>query len=89
MTITITAHAVDRFIQRIDPAATPAQARAEILSHEPAIVKAAEFGCRCVKLGCGARLLLRGYDVVTVLSAKQGRDREMMARPAYSIVGRL
>lgn len=87
--ITITVHACQRFIERIDRAASLDQARAEILSHERAIIKAADFGCRVVKLGCGGRLLLRGATVVSVLSREQGRDREMMARPAYSIVGRI
>lgn len=65
--IVITAHAAQRYIERIDPSATTEQARAEIASHEKAIVAAANFGCQCVRLGSGAKLILDGLAVVTVI----------------------
>lgn len=68
MNIVVTAHAAQRFIERINPTLTTEQARAEIASHERAIVAAANFGCRCVRLGSGAKLVLSGTSVVTVIT---------------------
>ena len=66
--VIITAHAAARFIERINPLLTTEQARAEIAAHEKAIVTAANFGCRCVRLGSGAKLVLDGFSVVTVIT---------------------
>lgn len=89
MTVHITTHAAQRYQQRINPRLSIEEARAAIALSERAIETAIDFGAHVVKLGCGGRLILRGDSVVTVLSAHEGREREMMALPAYSIVGRM
>lgn len=68
----ITQHAVDRYIERVDPVA-PAKARAAIEAAFPVIRKAAAFGCDTVVLGNGGRLVLQGDVVVTVLPKRYGR----------------
>jgi len=70
--VTVSAHAARRWIERVDPAATLDDARAIIHTHDRAIAKAAAFGCETVVLGCGARLILDGANVVTVLARGQG-----------------
>lgn len=62
----VAARAVARFIERIDPRLTPADARARIEASASAIEAAARFGCTRVRQGCGARLILVGDHVVTV-----------------------
>jgi len=64
----VTHHAVDRFIERVNPRLTAAQAEAEMLRAERAVSIAAGFGCSTVRLGCGAKLVLKGETVVTVLA---------------------
>ena len=73
--ICITAHAASRFVERIDPALTVDQARDAIRAHEPMIARAADFGCSAIKLGCGARLVLDGLSVVTVVAPERQRRR--------------
>lgn len=63
--IHITYHAVQRWIERVE-AVSFDEAVVAILRHTPAILTAIEMGCCCVKLGCGARLVLDGARVVTV-----------------------
>jgi hypothetical protein len=63
--IFVTAHAVERFQQRVAPLPWE-EAKAAILSHSPAIEAAADFHCPIVKLGDGSRLALDGHRVVTV-----------------------
>lgn len=70
--IIITTHAAHRWIERINPRATFDQAIAEIEAHTRAIQVAAEFGCHYVRLGNGARLVLDGARVTTVLSRGMG-----------------
>lgn len=65
--IFITRHAIERWIERVDNKATPAKAKAAILSHAAAIHHAARFGAQCVKLGDGTRLRVDGTTVVTVI----------------------
>ncbi len=69
--IFITRHAIARYIERIDPCATEAEADAAIRSHSAAIIVAADFGCRTVRLGSGAKLVLDDRNVVTVLGRHQ------------------
>lgn len=66
--IVITAHAAARFIEYAAPRMTTAEARAEIATHERAILVAANFGCKCIRLGNGAKLILSGDHVVTVIA---------------------
>jgi hypothetical protein len=74
--IHVTNHAAQRFVERARPDLSLAGAKAEIRTHERAILAAAGFGCHQLKLGCGARLILDETDksgrVVTVLP-KAGR----------------
>jgi len=65
--IVVTTHAIERFIQRAAPYATVDEARSTIEAAAPVIEVAAAFGCRTVKMACGARLVLEGDHVVTVL----------------------
>lgn len=63
----ITRHAIDRYIERIDPTATRDQARAQIASHDAVLRQAVDFGAsgvRCPRY----RLILADRCVVTVCS---------------------
>ena len=71
----ITKHAVQRYMERVGPA-DAIKARAAITEHFPCIDKAAAFGCPVVLLGNGARLILDGDIVVTVLAKVQGINRK-------------
>lgn len=62
----ITAHAIERFQERI--ANWPEAAVRKALS-SPAVRLAAQIGAPFVKLGSGHRIALQGHSVVTVLSA--------------------
>lgn len=64
----ITAHAARRYIQRIDGELSPEEARSAIRAHSKAIEAALEFGCGCVRMACGGRLIidLEQQVVVTV-----------------------
>ncbi len=70
--ISVTKHAVNRWMQRVDPRADYADAEATIRSHARAVCIAADFGCKVVKLATGDRLVLEGRSVVTVLARSQG-----------------
>lgn len=69
--MTITDHAVQRYIERIRPALTPAQARAELAGAEKVVAIAAAFGCRVVRLDNGGHLLLDGDVILTVLPRRK------------------
>ena len=62
--IHVTQHAADRWIERVCACDNPV---GQILNHETAIRKAAEFGAKSVKLPSRHRLILKGLRVVTVL----------------------
>ena len=66
--IHVTNHAILRWQERIDASATQEQAKAIILGASRAIETAAKFGCDTVRMGCGAKLVLQGNIVVTVLA---------------------
>lgn len=80
--ISISQHAAMRYIERVEPALTVAEARAAIREHSRAIACAAEFGCEYVRLASRARLVLCGWDVVTVLGADQPPGRCSCEVPA-------
>lgn len=63
----ISRHAAERWIERIDPTATIAKAEAAMMKHEAILTLAMMFGASAVKLGCGAKLILSGNCVVTVI----------------------
>ena len=65
----ISAHACQRFVERVNPKLTLAEAHAEIEAHARAIEAALSLGCKCVRLGNHARLILDGPRVVTVYPA--------------------
>ena len=69
----VSRHACQRYIERVDSSLTLEQADAAIRAHARAIRIAASFGCGVVRTGCGAKLLLEGLSVVTVLSRQQIR----------------
>jgi hypothetical protein len=73
--ITVSAHAAQRFCERVNPALTPLEAVTEIRSHARVVEIAARFGCSRVKLHGGARLVLDGDTVVTVLSRQMAGGR--------------
>lgn len=63
--IHISNHAIERWLERVDPKASWAEARQALSG--PAITLAAEFGAPFVKLGTGQRVVLQGSRVITVL----------------------
>jgi hypothetical protein len=69
MTVHVTRHAAERYLERVNPRLTMAEA-IEALS-SPAIRRAAEFGAAYVRLGTGQRIALDGFVVVTVLPRDQ------------------
>lgn len=74
VTIIVTAHAAQRYRDRIDPAASLRQARAELRSHARALDAAASmsFGATViVRLASGAQFVVEDGNLVTVLSAGQ------------------
>lgn len=79
----VTEHAALRWIERVRPGLVYSQAVAEISFHGRAIETAIAFGARSVKLGCGARLVIKGGAVVTVLS----RDQRRVVNDASVAVG--
>lgn len=81
----VTMHARQRYIERIDPTATLEQAAAVIHASERAVRTAHAFRCKLVKMGNGARLVLDGTRVVTVLARGQMLSDHLAAvypRPA-------
>jgi hypothetical protein len=86
MTVHVTEHAVDRYIERVSPIGR-AEARAAMQGAERSIERAVAFGSHLVRLGSGARLVLRGREsirVVTVLGRaqiEQGDKLRLSHRP--------
>lgn len=66
-----TRHAAERFVERIDPTLSLEQASTRILTSAPAIRVAAAFGCKTVIRGDGAKLVLDGTRVLTVITTEQ------------------
>lgn len=77
--IAVTRHAAIRYRQRIDPSVTLDEAHAALLAYSRAVQAAARIGCRVVRLGCGARLILAGTTIVTVFP----RDRYALPRALW------
>jgi predicted O-methyltransferase YrrM len=84
MTIHVTLHAAERYRERVEPALTVPEAISRIRTAEKAVECAAGFGCSTVRLGNGAKLILDGVSVVTVLSNEQ---RHWMSRAARQSLG--
>jgi hypothetical protein len=71
--IHVTEHAIDRYCERFAPVGRAA-ARRRIASAERAIETAAAFGAHTVRIGNGAKLVIRGtapVRVITVLERRQ------------------
>ena len=90
----ISQHAALRYCERVEPGATVAQARAAIRSHAHAIEAAIKVGCCSIRLGCGARIILKGCEIVTVLPAqpkrnghKWGRKPDFRATRGFTLKG--
>ena len=64
----VSQHSAQRYVERIAPHMSLAEARAEIASHARAIEIAAQFGAPVVRLGNGAKLVLQQDTVVTVVA---------------------
>lgn len=77
MTVKISAHAAQRYIERVDGSLSTEQARAAIMASARVLEIAVKFGAGCVKLDNGARLILEG-DVVVTVKQSHGAER----RPA-------
>lgn len=65
MNARISKHAIQRYQERVAPV-TDDEAKARLSSK--AIQLAATFGARCLRLGTGQRVILKGPYVVTVLA---------------------
>lgn len=66
MTFYVTPHAVDRYIERVDPVSRDV-AMERILGSAHAIDVAVAFGARVVRLGNGAKLIIDKRKVITVI----------------------
>lgn len=77
MTVRVTEHAIDRYIERIAPFATRDAVHAIILGAARGIVTAAAIGCEVVRISGGARLILQGDVVVTVVRCDSGFPRAL------------
>lgn len=79
MSIHVTQHAVDRYIERVAPVTRDA-AEAAIAAAERTIELAARFRAHTVRLGNGARLVITGVKqirVVTVLGPRMMNRADM------------
>jgi len=76
----ISQHAAERFVERIAPHMTLAEARDEIRRHARAIGAAIRMGCKCIRLGCGGRIVIDPAlgQVITVLP-KPAKNRSLAA----------
>jgi hypothetical protein len=82
--VIVTKHALSRYRQRVDPRASYADAVAALST--PAIVSAAAFGARFVRLATGHRITLKGNVVMTVLPP--GNYRKQVQRIGAAKFGR-
>ncbi|MBE7186036.1 MAG: hypothetical protein INR68_16690 [Methylobacterium mesophilicum] len=65
--VDVTLHAAERYVERVAPRLTLAEATAAIKAHDRAIRAAADFRCSLVILPEGGKLLLAGVKVISVL----------------------
>jgi hypothetical protein len=71
--IQVSKHAIERWRERVDPAANDETALAAILRHEKIIELAVKFNCSSIILGCGSRLKLIGNTVTTCIGPNKRR----------------
>lgn len=86
MTVHVTHHAIDRYIERVRPV-DRISAREAMLAAQRGIEAAAAFGAHVVRLPEGAGLIVRGLNpvrVVTVLAPgnRAGGKRAQLALPS-------
>ncbi len=79
--IFVSRHAAQRYVERIDSRVSIDEAAAEIRAHARVIQIAADFGCRVVRLANGAKLILEGRSVVTVIG-RWDHSRDTLPRIA-------
>jgi hypothetical protein len=79
--VVVTQHAIQRYRERIDASLSDDRVREIILASRAAIEFAANFRCATVRISTGAKLVLCGTTVVTVLGRRQ------FAPPARLIEG--
>lgn len=70
MQIAVTTHAAQRYVERVNPRLSVAEAIEAIRRHSSVIEIAIRERAPVVKLGTGQKLLIIGGVVVTVLPAK-------------------
>ncbi|GFM29253.1 hypothetical protein [Novosphingobium sp. PY1] len=68
--IRVSSHAISRYMERVRRC-TDEEARAALST--PAVQCAADFGCECVRLPGGQRIIIRNFVVVTVQPATNYR----------------
>jgi hypothetical protein len=78
MTVIVTHHACQRYVERVDPRVTLGEAADIIAGAERAIEAATRFGAHVVRMGTGAKLVLHDGKVVTVLARRQISSRHML-----------
>lgn len=78
--VVVTSHAAQRWIERIQPGATLTDAYAAIQAHAQVIRIAIDFRARCIRLGCGAKLILADGVVATVYRREWMLPRAWEAR---------
>lgn len=83
MTIRVTRHAAERYLERVNPRLTMTEAIEALTT--PIIARAAQFGAPYVKLGTGQHVVLEGSVVVTVLPKDENlgcmsRERDLVRR---------
>lgn len=91
MSVHVTRHAVARYQERIAPVSAES-ARAVLEAAERAIELAAGFGAHTVKLGNGAKLVLRGLGrirIITVLEPGMINRMDLPRRKRIDACGRL
>lgn len=84
--MSVTAHAIERWIERVAPVAW-AEAEAAMLAAAPIVDRAAAIGCSVVIIGNGARLVLDGATVVTVLGKGMVKTGWRLRPPAPRYAG--
>lgn len=63
----ISQHAAERFVERVNPRLTLAEARAAIRCYARSIEAAVTLGCHSIRLASGHRLIIQDGEVITVM----------------------
>lgn len=76
MAFAVTAHAIERYVQRVEPISED-DALEKLTRSKGVVMLAASIGCISVRLGCGARLILDGETIVTVYPPANRQTRNL------------